>query len=41
VIHTVTYLRGIQPWQNIAYTVGVICLWGIAVMLFIQVMTRM
>ncbi|MCY1161891.1 MAPEG family protein [compost metagenome] len=26
VVHTITYLGGIQPWRTVSYTIGVICL---------------
>ncbi|PYB76188.1 MULTISPECIES: MAPEG family protein [Pseudomonas] len=30
VLHTVTYLAGIQPWRTVSYGLGVLCLVGLA-----------
>lgn len=31
VVHTLTYLASIQPWRTISYTVGILCLFIMAI----------
>ena len=30
ILHTLTYLLGLQPWRTIAYAVGILCLLGMS-----------
>lgn len=38
VLHTVTYLAGVQPWRTVSYGMGVLCLLGLAGMIVLKVL---
>lgn len=39
VLHTIFYLRGMQPWRNIAYQVGLLVCFALAVHIVILLLT--
>ncbi len=36
-VHTATYLASLQPWRTVSYTLGVLCLMGLAAVVTVQV----
>lgn len=37
IIHTITYLTGVQPWRTIAYTVGALAMLALTIHLLVKV----
>lgn len=38
-LHTLAYLKGVQPWRTVLYGVGVLCLLGLCVCVTVRVVT--
>jgi uncharacterized MAPEG superfamily protein len=41
VMHSLTYLAGVQPWRTLSYGVGVLCLMGLAVRVMARVLSML
>lgn len=41
IMHSLTYLAGVQPWRTLSYAVDVLCLIGLAVMVMARVLSTL